>query len=90
MSSTTIEIIRNKIINYFEDYFKENNLGKADEKTVQLIACFSNEPETNFMFFGVITPRGKDHQMFEVRFFSDTGNISVFIYGKSKTETISV
>ena len=43
MSSTTIEIIRNKIINYFEDYFKENNLGKADEKTVQLIACFSNK-----------------------------------------------
>lgn len=90
MSNTTIEVIRNKIINHFVDYFKENDLGQADEKTVQLIACFSNESETNFMFFGVITPRGKDHQMFKVRFFSDTGKMSIFIYNKSKTEIIEV
>lgn len=90
MSNTTIEVVLKSVRNYFEDYFKENDLGQADEKNVQFLACFSNESETNFMFFGVITPRGKDHQMFEVRFFSDTGKMSVFIYNKHKTEIFAV
>lgn len=35
MSNTTIEVIRNKIINHFVDYFKENVLGQADEKSAE-------------------------------------------------------
>lgn len=90
MKKLSIEEVIVKTRKYFDGYFKENHLGEAGEKTVQLIACFSNKSETNYMLFGAITPRGRDHQMFEVRFFSDTGKMSFFIYSKSKTEIIAV
>ena len=90
MSKITVEEVFKKITIYFENYFKEECFGQVGKKTIQFLACFSNESETNFMFFGAITPRGKDHQMFEVRFFSDTGKMSIFIYNKSKTEIIEV
>ena len=79
-----------KIRKYFSDYFKEKNLGEANERTVIPIAYFSNEKETALMILGIIMARNKESRMFEVRYFADTEKMSVFIYEKAETEIFNV
>lgn len=84
MKKLSIEEVIVKTRKYFDGYFKENHLGEASERTVIPIACSSNEKETAFMIFGVILPRNKDSQMFQVRYFADTEKMSVFLYENMK------
>lgn len=90
MKKLSLEELIEKIRKYFSDFFKEKNLGEANERTVIPIAYFSNEKETALMILGIIMARNKESRMFEVRYFADTEKMSVFIYEKAETEIFNV